>query len=464
MTQVTDFGVTFLDSITDRILFTQIEAQEAIDTELTSQTALLTTISGFDNSVILSNIDTELESQTTLMTAGNASLATIAAAPPIDQTTALADVNSELDAQTVLITAGNASLATIAAAPPVDQTTALADINSELDAQTVLITAGNASLATIAAAPPIDQTAALAAVNSELDAQTVLITAGNASLATIAAAPPIDQTAALAAVNSELDAQTTLLTSIDNNTPRDFRYEVALGRITGSKTWSKFGNNVDVDTGSGETLANWGGLFTPLMTASTLTISSDSTDDDVGGTGALQIKVTGVDANHDLQEETFVLTGTTNVVSTSTWLGVNQAQIVLSGSGLTNAGTIDVIASSDSSIQMRIDPEEGVGQQIIFFTQAGHTTVSDWLLLNADKITGNGEPRVNFKLFVFSYVTNTTYKIGEFLLDTSAEVTIELNSGQPFVVEEKSVIWINVTTDKNQTQVNGRLSLMEILD
>ena len=67
--------------------------------------------------------------------------------------------------------------------------------------------------------------------------------------------------------------------------PTNFIYEIVDGRRSGYSAWDKFGyNNNDVSTSAPEVVATWGGSFTPLTTASTLSIVSTATEDDDGDT------------------------------------------------------------------------------------------------------------------------------------------------------------------------------------
>jgi hypothetical protein len=48
------------------------------------------------------------------------------------------------------------------------------------------------------------------------------------------------------------------------------------------------------------------------------------------------------------------------------------------------------------------------------------------------------------------------------LVDANTDDHIELRPSQPFVIGEKSVFWIEATTDQNNTLAAGRFSLIEI--
>ena len=84
--------------------------------------------------------------------------------------------------------------------------------------------------------------------------------------------------------------------------------------------------------------------YSGLGAAAKLQVSSSSTDDDGSpvGTGALTLKIIGLNAAYVLQEETVTLNGQTAVETAATFLRVFAAYVVTAGTGLTNAGDIYV--------------------------------------------------------------------------------------------------------------------------
>lgn len=81
--------------------------------------------------------------------------------------------------------------------------------------------------------------------------------------------------------------------------PTDYTTEVALGRRQGHTTWNKFGYNTDIDVGTDEVIAEFGGAFNQKLAAGeTLDIVSSSADDaNPSGTGVRQLVIYGVDEN-----------------------------------------------------------------------------------------------------------------------------------------------------------------------
>jgi hypothetical protein len=241
--------------------------------------------------------------------------------------------------------------------------------------------------------------------------------------------------------------------------PTKYEYEVALGLRQGQTTWNKFGYNSDLDVGT-EVIASFGGTFAPLTTANTISIVSSSASDTNAGVGANTVSVTYIDANKVSQTETIVLNGTTPVLTSGTALGINRIQTTLSGTSLSNVGTIT--ATIGGSTQGQVPIGEGFTQQAIFFVQDGHTFLADFLSINAEKTGGGASPKVRIKGWVFNYDTNTKYMIFNKLIDTSAENNDSIIPSQPFVVNENSCLWFEGTTDQSDTFVSVRFSGIEV--
>lgn len=241
----------------------------------------------------------------------------------------------------------------------------------------------------------------------------------------------------------------------------DYYQDVARGLVEGQTLWNKFGYNSDIDIGT-ETIWSTGGLLTKLTTPTTLSIVSTSSNDTSGGTGANSIIVYGIDSTRVARTEVVTMNGLTPVVTATTWLGINRMAIYLSGSGATNAGKITATAVSGGSVQGEIPATEGTTQTGFFFVQTGHTALMDWIFININKVIAGTTPVVTIKAFVTSYVSGSKYEVLRVTIDTAVENTIQLLKPIPFVVAERSVIEFQATTDKNDTIVSIRFSLVEI--
>ena len=237
----------------------------------------------------------------------------------------------------------------------------------------------------------------------------------------------------------------------------DYQSEVAMGNLEGKSLWNKFGYNQDIDVGT-EVIASWGGTFTPLTTATTIEIVSSSNDDIVTtGTGTQSIVVYGIDANRDEAIEVISMNGTTTVTTTSTWLGINRVAMFLCGSGQVNAGTIDITATTGGSTMAQMPIGGGVTQQCIFHVPQNYTFLTEFLFINVLNRGKNAELTV--KLWVYSAVSNGKQEV--FSVDIDTQTTggsMQLNPTMPFPITEKTVMWMEATSDKADVIVNARFS------
>lgn len=244
--------------------------------------------------------------------------------------------------------------------------------------------------------------------------------------------------------------------------PSSYVAEVAMGQRQGHVLWNKFGFNTDVDTATPEVVASWGGSYTPPTTARTLSVVSTSTADSSAGTGARNIVIYGIGANRKSQTVVVTMNGTTPVVTTETWLGVNRIAIGLSGSGQVNAGTITATATTDATIQGQVPAGAGTSQQCIFHVQSGHTALVEFVRAGVIRFGNGAEPVVTVRGWVYSPVSNSRYEVLRVVIDASLNNGAEVNTPSPFPIAGPAVFWLQATTTRDDTQVSARFVLKEI--
>lgn len=126
-----------------------------------------------------------------------------------------------------------------------------------------------------------------------------------------------------------------------------FNTRVAQGLVPGYSSFSVFGYNPDVDTAE-ESVWPDGGQVPHPAAASPLTIVSTDTNDDGSpvGTGARTVYIEGLDGDYKVVSETITMNGTTGVITTKSYLYVNQFYVATVGSGGSNAGEITAKVST----------------------------------------------------------------------------------------------------------------------
>lgn len=240
--------------------------------------------------------------------------------------------------------------------------------------------------------------------------------------------------------------------------PTDYFSEVAQGKRQGAEIWNKFGYNADVDVGT-EVVASWGGTFTPLTTATTISIVSASVNDIVTtGTGVQSLVVYGVDANRDAVIEVVSMNGTTPVVTTSTWLGINRVAMYLCGTGKVNAGEINITSTGAGTPTMAQMPASGgVTQQCIFHIPQNYNFLAEQVWINVLNRGKNADLTV--KMWVYSAVSNGNQEVFRIDIDTAAVANpMDINPNLPFPLTEKTVMWLECTSDTANVSINARFS------
>lgn len=247
--------------------------------------------------------------------------------------------------------------------------------------------------------------------------------------------------------------------------PTNSEHETALGRRQGQTTWHKFGYNTDVDVStSPEVLASWGGTFTPRTTGTTLSIVSTDANDADGDTGAHGIVIYGVDANWKTSVEVVLLTGTTPVVTTSSWIGINRIALYRAGSSLVNEGTITVTAVTGGAIMAQMPVGVGTSQQVIFYVPVDTQALIEHINAFVIRFGVGTEPLLTLVVWVFSAVSNAKYNVATFYIDASLSNHFAFDPQLPLQVGEKSAIWIEATTTRDDTSCTGRIVLTTYQD
>ncbi len=239
----------------------------------------------------------------------------------------------------------------------------------------------------------------------------------------------------------------------------DVSHDIALGRRPGATVWHKFGYNTDVDIASAEVIASFGGTYTPRTTGTTLSIVSTEATDANSNTGAHGVVVYGLDGDWKDTVEVVFLNGTTPVVTTSEWVGINRIALFRAGSGQQNAGVITATAVTGGATMAQIPVGEGTTEQVIFHVAAGTQALIDHLNAFVIRFGSGTEPVVTLTLKVFSAVSNAVYNVGTFYIDAGLKNDLTFHPQQPLVVGEKSVFWIEAATTRDNTSCTGRIVL-----
>ena len=245
--------------------------------------------------------------------------------------------------------------------------------------------------------------------------------------------------------------------------PSNYAYEVAGGLRSGKSVVNKFAINTDIDTETSEIVASWGGAFDPtsdiMTTAQTFNITYNGTTDGESTTGALSLLFTYLDSSFEQATAMHTL-GTDGSDTTSfSGLGINRIVVLSNGGSGHNVNDITVTATTDGTTQAQIPALTSVTQQSLFHTPISTNLYLDWLFAAAAKTSGGGSnPQFEIKGYSWSRVTLARYLIFQAIFDSQRQSFLEIRPSQAFTLGGREVVWFEVETDTNNTQVELRYS------
>jgi len=180
-----------------------------------------------------------------------------------------------------------------------------------------------------------------------------------------------------------------------------FHLQVSRNQITFHEALYKFGYNADIN-GTEETIWSQGGIYTWPTSAAQLYVSSSSTADTDGGTGANSVKIIGLDADYNEVEEDITLTGQTQKITQTSWLRVYRMYVTLAGSGGAAAGTIYLANTGETegvptgTVYASILLGAGQTEMAVYTVPAGYTLYLDDINFTAAISQANSYCQVRF--------------------------------------------------------------------
>lgn len=141
--------------------------------------------------------------------------------------------------------------------------------------------------------------------------------------------------------------------------PRNILPEVAV-HIGGLPKWRYQSNFANTEGISTSLVDIWPAntVKSYLTAAETMDITSTSPNDtNSSGSGARTIRIVGLDNNFDEIQEDINMNGTGTVVSTNSYIRVFKAQVLTVGASGFNEGTININATTATSLEALIAPQ-----------------------------------------------------------------------------------------------------------
>lgn len=110
----------------------------------------------------------------------------------------------------------------------------------------------------------------------------------------------------------------------------DWLINVAKGLVSGHSIVRVLARNTDIDL-TEEDIWFSGGTLTYLSSAQRMNIVSTSVNDTSAGTGVRTVKISGLDNNYAQITENVTMNGTSNVLTTNSYLRVNEIESLTAG-------------------------------------------------------------------------------------------------------------------------------------
>jgi len=171
---------------------------------------------------------------------------------------------------------------------------------------------------------------------------------------------------------------------------RNYYYEIAATRITGTVAKNASGINEDVDTGTlPEDIWAEGGIWVPPTAARIHDIVSTSASDSAAGTGTRSVLVQGLNSSWELQQEVVAMNGTTNVPTVNSYTRIHGlTSIPPAGSNMKNVGIIRATAQTDATVQAHMPIGWGRSAAAIYSTPLNKKVIVTDIFITSNNLGG----------------------------------------------------------------------------
>lgn len=229
----------------------------------------------------------------------------------------------------------------------------------------------------------------------------------------------------------------------------EFEYDdvgMAMGARPGVRNIDVVFTATDVDTGDvPETVSPIGGLVPLRSAAAVLELISSSAQDAAAGTGAIEVRVWGLDADWNELVEIVPLNGTTAVQTTGQFLRVNDVVVQTAGTSKSNVGTITIRDAGAGTTRSMMTPGRGRAEVGVFSVPAGHSVLAvGWMIASRDA-SGNSSADVEF------YCTCNGVRKVDWSSIVSGMIPVHL--GTAHIFEEKSDVEVIVSRVMNSNTI-----------
>ena len=240
----------------------------------------------------------------------------------------------------------------------------------------------------------------------------------------------------------------------------DWIIEAAKGSIPYHETYRKWGRNPDIDVAASEFVWEFGGNYTWQTVADEVVFTSTSTADDASGTGWDTVQVFGLDANFDRQTEYLQLNGQGNATTLRKYILVYRVNALapgtIVGTGEVNAGDITGTFQGTGDVAAFCAAGDGGTMQMFDIVPNGYTLFITGFSFGSFRTASGQDSRIVVGAFIQLNGLGKTL-IREDVMDTTGTSHVNVFIPVPFRVPEKTRLWLEATTDQDNTRLSASI-------
>lgn len=245
-----------------------------------------------------------------------------------------------------------------------------------------------------------------------------------------------------------------------------FELQIARGQIAQHTPYFRFGwaNSIGTNPQTITTVVTAGNTYVYPASASVMKVSSSSANDTSAGSGARTILLVGLDSSYNKVSETVTLNGQTQVTTTNSYLRITYTELLTTGNGNAQAGTIYVgtgsaTAGVPATSYWQSEPSYNNFSFAGFTVPAGYTAYVTSYTITSQATTAN--INVSLGLVIFEY--GKTF--GEY--QSTARLTSNGNFDRhfdyPFAIAEKNDVELRAwATTGSAVNVTGEIQYVLI--
>ncbi len=238
-----------------------------------------------------------------------------------------------------------------------------------------------------------------------------------------------------------------------------FPQSVASRLDSGYKPIRLFGENSDINA-TLEAVWEVGGSYVFPATAQQMEVISSSASDAAAGTGARTVHLHYLDANYAEQVETVTMNGVTAVATSATnILRILDFHVATAGSGLVNAGNIDVRNLADTPIYSRIATGENTAHTAVYTIPASSTAYLICASFSAGAAVANHVTRFFIEVTTDHNDTLTAGIFNTKYLVQAMDASHSVDFGLPIKVPAQADIMITAISDNAAAAVYSSVTI-----